>query len=156
MRIGIGKSSLQFSNNTNLVLGGISIKSGGISDQPSEQDKLLLSVCDALLGAAGLGDIYQADEFKDFLSANNTQLISEVEKKVHYNGYQIVNFDIIISTSLPEIQSHIRNIRDNITSLLFIKPEQMNIKLNSINNEPAAQCQQHLECLTIVLLKKRS
>lgn len=155
MRVGIGKASL-LGSDTSLCIGGITLPAEGTADKNNKFDILILSIADALMGAIGLGGVTQDEEFKKLPAEQSSVLLRKAENKVHYNGYQIVNIDSVISASDPEFVSHIQKIKEHISAILFIKPEQINIK-----HSPYLQTQSRVKtnqshCISIVLLQKRS
>jgi 2-C-methyl-D-erythritol 2,4-cyclodiphosphate synthase len=111
-----------------LVLGGIEI------DHPlglmghSDADVLIHALCDALLGAAGLGDIgrHFPDSDAEFKDIDSRELLKEVVKRVR--PYQIVNIDITLMAQAPKLQPHIQAMRENLAADTGIDVGQINIK----------------------------
>jgi len=96
----------------------------------SDGDVLLHAICDALLGAAGLGDI--GGRFPDtdpsLKGIDSGALLSAVGKEVRQRGYQVVNIDTTIIAQAPRMAPHIATMVANVARLLDIEASQVNIK----------------------------
>lgn len=130
MRIGFGYDIHPFADDRPLILAGVQIPfEKGLSGH-SDADVVAHSVADALLGAAGLGDI--GEHFPDtdakFKDYNSLLFLEEVEKKVHFQKLKIVNIDISVVIERPKISPHKVEMVNNLARHLFINPEQINVK----------------------------
>ena len=130
IRIGHGFDVHAFGGDKPLILGGVTIeyKSGLIAH--SDGDVLLHAVCDALLGAAALGDIgkHFPDTDEKFAGADSRMLLRKVVSLVKQKQYSVNNLDITVVAQAPKMASHIEKIRVNIAQDLDIDVEQVNVK----------------------------
>ncbi|MFL6572979.1 MAG: 2-C-methyl-D-erythritol 2,4-cyclodiphosphate synthase [Burkholderiales bacterium] len=128
MRIGQGFDVHAFASGRRLVLGGVTIPHDKGLEGHSDADVLLHAICDALLGAAALGDIGQ--HFRDsdpaYAGADSRRLLREVKKKL--GGYRIVNVDATILAQAPRVAPHVPQMVANIASDLGIAPGAVSIK----------------------------
>ena len=112
------------------MLGGVAIPSQKGLLGHSDGDALLHSVMDALLGAAGLGDI--GDQFPssnhEFRDADSRDLLSSIATLIHKNGWRLVNLDATIIIEYPVIKPYMEPMRQNIASCLVVESNRINIK----------------------------
>lgn len=130
MRIGIGIDFHKFAEKRKLIIGGVEIPyNKGLSGH-SDADVLLHAVCDALLGAAALGDIGEIfpntdPRYKDISSLKLLDIVgTEIEKK----GYRIKNVDSTLTCQEPKISKYKEQMRKNIADTLRIDRSCINIK----------------------------
>ena len=113
-----------------LVLGGVSIAhSHGLLGH-SDADALLHAITDALLGAAGLGDLGQhfPDTDAALTGADSLRLLQIAAQRVREAGYTLVNIDSTIVAQAPKMAPHIPLMRENIARALGIEPDAINVK----------------------------
>ena len=130
VRIGNGYDVHRLCADRNLVIGGVNI------DYPlgllghSDADVLLHSICDALLGAAALGDIGKLfpDSDDKYLGADSLVLTREVGRVLKENGFKIVNIDSIIIAQKPKMSPHIEKMRENIAKALSLPLSLVSVK----------------------------
>jgi 2-C-methyl-D-erythritol 2,4-cyclodiphosphate synthase len=130
MRIGNGYDVHRLVKGRKLILGGVTIPFEKGLLGHSDADVLLHAVCDALLGAAGLGDIglHFPDtdiQYKDISSLN---LLSKTCSMVAGKGFAVVNLDTVILAEAPRIFPYREEMRKNIAKAAGIEPENINIK----------------------------
>jgi 2-C-methyl-D-erythritol 2,4-cyclodiphosphate synthase len=113
-----------------LVIGGVDIAHAKGLDGHSDADVLLHAVCDALLGAAALGDIgrHFPDSDSRYKDADSRILLREVSRLVQDAGYRIVNIDATIIAQAPKMAPHISAMANNIAVDLGLSFGQVNIK----------------------------
>lgn len=130
IRIGLGHDTHRLAAGSNIILGGVSIPHTGSLLGHSDADALLHAVTDALLGAAGLGDIGEMfpDTEEKNKNRNSAEMLSLALEKVRENGWKIVNLDCIVFAERPKLSTHKQRIRQRIAEILSIAPEQVNIK----------------------------
>ena len=130
MRIGIGYDVHKFKSGRDLILGGVKIDYELGLDGHSDADVLLHAVCDALLGAAALGDIGKLypDNDDRFLNADSRLLLKDTYERVAELGYRLVNLDCIIIAQRPKMSSHIDAIRKIIADTLCADISQISVK----------------------------
>ncbi|MBV9190755.1 MAG: 2-C-methyl-D-erythritol 2,4-cyclodiphosphate synthase [Betaproteobacteria bacterium] len=130
MRIGQGFDVHPFALGRKLVIGGVEIEYARGLDGHSDADVLLHAICDALLGAAGLGDIGQhyPDTSSEFRNIDSRKLLRDVGKKVAQQKLRVVNIDATIIAQEPRMSPHMARMIGNISSDLGITPAMVNIK----------------------------
>ena len=153
MRIGHGYDVHKLVPDRDLILGGVKIPhSLGLLGH-SDADVLLHAVSDALLGAAGLGDIgkHFPDTDPQYKGADSRVLLRHVEKLVKENGYRISNVDVTMIAQKPKLKDFIPQMRLNIAADLEIAETRVNVKatteerLGFTGNEEGMAC--HAVCL---------
>lgn len=154
MRVGLGQHEKCYVKNSSFFLGGILI-SGGSSKIPSDQsDMLIYSMADALLGAASLGGIFQLENYSANIKNSGQKLLRQIEKDIHYLKFRISNIDITILTSYPDIENILSEIKSNLISWLYQKPEQLNLKVVPVHNTQPIQ-ENIIKIISIALLENR-
>jgi len=130
MRIGQGFDVHALVTGRRLVIGGVDIAHEKGLDGHSDADVLLHAVCDALLGAAALGDIgkYFPDTDTSYKNADSRVLLREVSRLVQEAGYRIVNIDATIIAQAPKMAPHIAAMVNNIAADLGLSRGQINVK----------------------------
>lgn len=130
MRAGFGYDVHKFALGRKLILGGVEIKhSRGLMGH-SDADVLLHSICDALLGAAGLRDIgyYFPNTEPKWKNISSLILLSECSKLLKKKKFRIVNLDSTVLLEEPKISPYIDEMKKNICGTLKIKQSQLSIK----------------------------
>jgi 2-C-methyl-D-erythritol 2,4-cyclodiphosphate synthase len=130
MRVGQGFDVHALVTGRTLILGGVTIAFEKGLDGHSDADVLLHAVCDALLGAAALGDIgrHFPDTDSRYTGADSRGLVREVARLLHDNGYHIVNLDSTIIAQAPKMAPHIPAMIANIAADLGIDRGRVNVK----------------------------
>jgi 2-C-methyl-D-erythritol 2,4-cyclodiphosphate synthase len=128
MRVGQGFDAHALAPGRPLVIGGVTIPYQKGLEGHSDADVLLHAICDALLGAAALGDIgkHFPDTDPAYAGADSRQLLREVKKKL--GKHRIVNIDATILAQAPRMAPHVPQMVRNIASDLGIEPAAVNIK----------------------------
>jgi 2-C-methyl-D-erythritol 2,4-cyclodiphosphate synthase len=113
-----------------LILGGIEIAHDKGLLGHSDADVLLHTITDALLGAAGLGDIGELfpDTDDRYKGADSAVLLSEAMKRVHAVGYAVVNIDCTVIAERPKLAAHKVAMAQNIAKILGLDTTQVNVK----------------------------
>jgi 2-C-methyl-D-erythritol 2,4-cyclodiphosphate synthase len=136
MRVGEGWDVHQLVTGRPLVLGGVIIPhSHGLLGH-SDADALLHAITDALLGAAGLGDIgrHFPDTDPAFRNADSLLLLTEAARRVRAQGWQIANVDSTIVAQAPKMAPHIAEMRECIATALGIDVGEVNVKAKTAEN----------------------
>ncbi len=130
LRTGIGYDVHQLAVNRKLILGGIEIPHDKGSVAHSDGDVLIHAICDALLGAAGLGDIgiHFPDTDARYKDIASTILLEEVNRLITGEGFEICNIDTVICLQKPRLREHISSIQDNIAGILKTGPGTISVK----------------------------
>lgn len=130
MRVGLGYDVHALVEDRPLILGGVEISHTKGLLGHSDADVLVHAIMDALLGAAGLGDIGQhfPDTDPQYKGISSLELLKEVDRLVKAKGYLIGNLDSVIMAEQPKLMSHIPLMRERLAATLDILPDQVNIK----------------------------
>ena len=130
MRIGQGYDVHALVAGRRLVIGGVEIPYHKGLAGHSDADVLLHAICDALLGAAALGDIgrHYPDSDPKYSDVDSRMLLRDVAAKVKQQGYEIVNIDATIAAEAPRMAPHVKRMIANIAADLGIAPGAINIK----------------------------
>jgi len=130
MRIGHGYDVHRLVEGRKLILGGVEIAHDKGLAGHSDADVLIHAICDALLGAASLGDIGQhfPDDDPAYKDIDSRVLLRKVREKLEAQSLKIENIDSTVIAQAPRLAPHIPEMIQNITSDLSIEPDQMNIK----------------------------
>jgi 2-C-methyl-D-erythritol 2,4-cyclodiphosphate synthase len=130
MRIGHGYDVHRLVPGRKLILGGVKIDYEKGLDGHSDADVLLHAVSDALLGAAGLGDIgkHFPDTDPQYKGADSLKLLQVVGQRVMEKGYRVSNIDVTMIAQRPKLRPHIEKMEENIASVLGIAPDRVNVK----------------------------
>ena len=130
MRIGHGYDVHKLVEGRDLILGGVKIPYEKGLLGHSDADVLLHAVSDALLGAAGLGDI--GGQFPDtdpkYKGADSLLLLQTVGQKVKAQGYRISNIDVTMIAQRPKLKDYIPQMVQNIARVLELEPGRVNVK----------------------------
>ena len=130
MRIGQGFDVHALVAGRKLIIGGVDIAHEKGLDGHSDADVLLHALCDALLGAAALGDIgrHFPDTEARYRNADSRMLLREVSRLVQEANYRIVNIDATIIAQAPKMAPHIPAMVNNIAGDLGLSRGQVNVK----------------------------
>ena len=143
LRVGIGYDIHRLEIGRRLVLGGVEIPFEKGLMGHSDADVVVHAVCDALLGALGLGDIGEHFPNTDhqFKNISSLTLLEKVEKLSQEKGYTVGNIDVVIQAEEPNIKQYKSLMKEKIADALRCDPAQINIKattqegLGSIGNK---------------------
>jgi 2-C-methyl-D-erythritol 2,4-cyclodiphosphate synthase len=130
---GIGYDSHRLAAGRRLVIGGVQIvHEQGLAGH-SDADVLAHAVIDALLGAAGLGDIGEhfPDSDERFKDADSMELLAQVVASVHERGLEIVNMDCTLVMERPKLGPHRAAIREALAGTLGLRPQRVNVKAST-------------------------
>lgn len=130
MRIGTGYDVHRLVEGRRLLIGGVEIPHERGLLGHSDADVLLHAICDALLGAAGLGDIgrYFPDSDPLFKGIASTALLSEVVRMLGDRGFRVQNIDATIVAERPKMAPHVARMVENIASAVRTAPGAVNVK----------------------------
>lgn len=130
MRIGQGFDAHALVAGRRLVIGGVEIAHERGLAGHSDADVLIHAVCDALLGAAGLGDIgtHFPDTDARYRDADSRKLLREVAALLHGRGLRVVNVDATVIAQAPRLSPYVARMRENLAADLDIAPEAVSIK----------------------------
>ena len=134
VRSGIGYDSHRFEDGRPLILGGVEIEEAerGLAGH-SDADALTHAVIDALLGAAGLGDIglHFPDTDERFRDANSLELLDEVRGAVSDRGFAVTSVDATVLCESPRLGPHRERMRETLANALGIEAARVNVKFGT-------------------------
>ncbi len=156
MRIGHGYDVHRLVPERELILGGVKI------DFPlgllghSDADVLLHAVSDALLGAAGLGDIgkHFPDTDPQYKGADSLKRLQIVGEKITQAGYRVGNVDVTMIAQKPKLKPHIPQMRENIAKALNVAPDRINVKATTEENLGFTGSMEGMACHAVCLLEE--
>jgi 2-C-methyl-D-erythritol 2,4-cyclodiphosphate synthase len=130
MRVGFGYDVHQLKEGRELWLGGVKIPSDKGALGHSDADVLIHSICDALLGAANLGDIgfHFPDTSQEYKNIDSKILLKKTFKLITDKGYKVVNIDSTICLEKPKISSYIPEMKKTLSTATGISGEDISIK----------------------------
>ena len=157
LRIGLGHDTHRLVAGSSLLLGGVRIQHTKSLLGHSDADVLLHAITDALLGAAGLGDIGELFPDTDLGNRNrdSAEMLKTAWKQVRQNGWQIVNLDIVLFAERPKITPHKETIRNRIAELLDIDTTQVGLKAKTGETVGIIGREEAISAECVVLLQSR-
>ena len=156
MRIGHGYDVHRLVEGRDLILGGVKIPYARGLDGHSDADVLLHAVSDALLGAAGLGDIgrHFPDTDPKYKGADSRVLLEIVGQKVAQAGYRISNIDVTMIAQKPKLKDYIGQMERNIAGSLGIAPDRVNVKATTEEKLGFTGSGEGMACHAVCLLEE--
>lgn len=156
IRTGLGYDIHRFAEGRKLVLGGVEIPHERGLDGHSDADVLLHALCDAILGALGLGDIGEHFPNTDpqYKGISSLMLLDQVRDQMQKAGYAITNVDCVIQAEEPNLLEYKPAMRNLIALRLEIPYEDVNIKATTMEGLGAIGGRQGIAALVSVLLTK--
>jgi 2-C-methyl-D-erythritol 2,4-cyclodiphosphate synthase len=131
--VGIGFDSHRFAVGRKLVIGGVEIPYERGLDGHSDSDVLAHAVIDALLGAAGIGDIGEhfPDTDERWRGADSMELLASVVERVSADGFELVNVDCTVVMEAPKLLPYKAAIRERLAAVLGIALARVNVKAST-------------------------
>ena len=153
-RIGIGYDIHQLKENNLLILGGVNILHNKGTIAHSDGDVVIHAICDALLGAAGLGDIghFFPDNDNQFKDIDSKILLIEVYKNIQKKGYKIVNIDVSVILEKPKIKEYIPHMKEEISNCIKLSSDRVNIKATTSEKLGFIGKEKGIACHAVVLI----
>ena len=130
IRVGFGYDAHRLVDGRPLILGGVSIPYEQGLQGHSDADVLLHAVCDALLGAAGLGDLGQhfPDTDPELKEVSSIAIMRRVREMIREAGFQVQNLDSTVVAQAPKLAPHIQTMIANIADAMEVSPSQVSVK----------------------------
>ena len=156
IRIGEGWDVHALVPGRKLILGGVEIAhSAGLLGH-SDADVLLHAITDAVLGAAGLGDIgrHFPDTDAQFRGADSSVLLAEAMRRVRAQGWELVNVDSTIVAQAPKLAPHMAAINAGVARALGVQADQVNVKAKTAEKLGPVGMGQSIEARAVALLNK--
>lgn len=158
MRIGHGYDVHALVPGRKLILGGVEIPFELGLDGHSDADVLLHAVMDALLGAAGLGDIglHFPDTDMRYKGADSRKLLRCVGEKIRQAGYQVGNIDVTMIAQRPKLRPYIGLMQENIAAELGIAADRVNVKATTEEHLGFTGEGKGMACHAVCLLEEKT
>jgi len=156
MLIGYGYDAHRFAVGTNLVLGGVSIQHDAGLAAHSDGDVLIHALCDALLGAAGLGDIggHFPDTQAQYAGIDSRVLLRRVVERLHLEGLRVHNADMTLVAQRPRLAPHIPLMRSLLAADLDLDMRRVNVKATTTEGMGFAGRAEGIAAHAVVLLNE--
>lgn len=156
MRIGHGYDVHRLVEGRDLILGGVKIDYDKGLLGHSDADVLLHAVSDALLGAAGLGDIgrHFPDTDPKYKGADSLALLREVYRKISEKGFRVGNIDVTMIAQKPKLKDFIPQMQENIAAAVGVTPDQVNVKATTEEKLGFTGSGEGMACHAVCLLEE--
>lgn len=156
MRIGIGYDVHRLQKGLPLWIGGVRIEHTHGLLGHSDADVLLHAICDALLGAAALGDIgkHFPDSDPAYKGISSLKLLSHVGDLIKKAGYSIGNIDSTIVAQHPKMSPHIQQMRQNIADTLGISLDRVSVKATTTEHLGFEGREEGISAQSVALIEK--
>ena len=156
MRVGHGYDVHQLVAGRPLVIGGVTIKHTHGLLGHSDADVLIHAICDACLGAAGLGDIgkHFPDSDKKYKDIDSRALLRHVAGELKKRGFTVANIDSTIVAQAPKLAEHLPKMCANISEDLGIVPDSINIKATTTEHLGFSGRKEGIAAYAVVLILK--
>ena len=154
-RVGVGYDIHQLKNNNKLILGGVLIPHYKGTVAHSDGDVVIHAICDALLGAAGLGDIghFFPDDDDSFKDIDSTVLLKKVFKMIQQNSFFVVNIDVSIVLEVPKLKNYLLEMKSQISKCVNISVNDVNIKATTSEKLGFIGREEGVACYATTLIK---
>ena len=156
MRIGHGYDVHRLVPGRDLILGGVKIDYELGLLGHSDADVLLHAVSDALLGAAGLGDIgkHFPDTDPQYKGADSLELLRIVAQRVKEAGFAVGNIDVTMIAQKPKLRPHIPQMEENIARAVGVEPSRVNVKATTEEQLGFTGTMEGMRCHAVCLLEE--
>ena len=157
LRIGQGYDAHKFKEGDHIVIGGVKIPYEKGMAAHSDGDVALHALCDALLGAAALGDIgkHFPDTDAAFKGIDSRILLRDVQAKLSGLGYSVVNVDVTIIAQAPKMAPHIPQMRENIAADLGLEADCVNVKATTTEKMGFEGRGEGISSMAVAMLQRR-
>jgi len=156
MRVGLGHDTHRLTEGRPLILGGVRIDHPRGLAGHSDADVVLHAITDALLGAAGLGDI--GDAFPDsdpaYRDCDSSLFVKETLTRLNRAGWRVVNVDVTIFAQEPKLGPVKATIRRHLAELLALEPDAVNVKAKTGERVGAIGRAEAIGCQAVVLIDR--
>lgn len=157
MRVGTGYDVHAFTGGDYVMLGGVKFAYHKGVLAHSDGDVIIHALCDALLGAAGLGDIGQHFSDKDarWRGAASRVFLEEVVRMIAGKGYRVVNADVTLVAQGPRIGAHRAQIQETLAQLMGIGADCVNVKATTQEGLGAIGREEGIAAQAVALIERR-
>ena len=155
IRVGIGYDVHQLREGLPLTLGGVRIEHSKGLVGHSDADVLIHAICDALLGAAALGDIgkHFPDTDPKYKGIDSRLLLKETVRLIREKGYKINNIDSILCLQKPKVAPYIEQMRDELSRTMEIDKEQVSVKATTTEHLGFEGREEGISAQAVVLIE---
>ena len=157
IRIGHGYDVHKFTQGNKIILAGVTIPYSQSLLAHSDGDVALHALCDALLGAAGLGDIgkHFPDTDERYKNVDSRLLLVEVKELLLAEKYSLLNCDLTVIAQAPKLAPHIESMKKNIAADLAIAPDAINVKATTTEGLGYIGRGEGIACHAVALIAER-
>ncbi|MGD9080427.1 MAG: 2-C-methyl-D-erythritol 2,4-cyclodiphosphate synthase [Desulfobacterales bacterium] len=157
MRVGIGYDIHRLVEGRPLILGGVPVEYEKGLLGHSDADVLVHAICDALLGAAGLGDIgmHFPDNDPQYKDISSLKLLSKTCQMVIEKGFRVVNLDTILFAEAPKLGTQRHDMQAAIANAMNIAAEQVNIKATTTEGLGAIGRGEGIGAMCVALIEQQ-
>jgi len=132
IKIGHGYDSHRYKNGSHIIIGGVNISSKRSIVAHSDGDILIHAICDALLGAAGKGDLgLYFDDSAEYENMDSSIFLKQIMTIIKKDGFSVVNIDATIVAEEPRISKHAAKIEKSLSKIMQLNIDQINVKSKS-------------------------
>lgn len=158
MRIGFGVDVHRLEKNKPLFIGGVKIPSEKGAVGHSDADVLIHAICDALLGAANLGDIgfHFSDQDPKFKGIDSKILLRNVMVLVKDKGYSVGNIDATVVLEKPKVNPHVPMIKKVLSEILEVNLDEVSIKATTHEKVDSFGNQEAIKSYCVCLLSRNA
>jgi 2-C-methyl-D-erythritol 2,4-cyclodiphosphate synthase len=156
MRVGIGHDTHRLAEGRPLLLGGVRVEHARGLVGHSDADVVLHALTDALLGAAGLGDIGDAypDTDPAWRDADSAVFLRQTLARLNHDGWRVVNVDVIVFAQEPKLGPLKGKVRDNLARLLGVEVGAVNVKAKTGEKVGHIGRAEAIACQAVVLIDR--
>ena len=156
MRVGIGHDTHRLEEDRPLLLGGVRVEHPRGLAGHSDADVVLHAVTDALLGAAGLGDIgdHYPDSDPAYRDCDSSRFVRDTVQRLNRDGWRIVNLDVIIFAQAPKLGPVKNEIRRRVAELAGLAAEDVNVKAKTGESVGAIGRSEAIGCQVVALIER--
>lgn len=156
IRIGQGFDAHAFREGGELVLGGVRIPHTHSLAAHSDGDVALHALCDALLGAAALGDLghHFPDTDPKYAGISSRALLSSVQAMLLEAGFEVLNVDVTLIAQRPKLAPHVPAMRANIAAELAIPPARVSVKATTTEHLGFTGREEGIAALAVALVRE--
>ena len=154
MRVGIGYDVHRLVKGRPLILGGINVQHETGLLGHSDADVLVHSACDALLGAAGLGDLGQhfSDNDEAYKNIYSIHILEQCVQMIKQQGYQLINMDAVIFAQVPKLMPYRSAMENRLAQAMKVPKNAINIKATTTEGLGFVGRQEGMAAQCIVLI----
>src|SRR5688500_5817427 len=156
MRVGIGHDTHRLVQGRPLLLGGVRVEHSHGLDGHSDADVVLHALTDALLGAAGLGDIGDAypDTDPQYRDCDSRRFVTETMERLKGQGWRVANVDLTIFAQEPKLGAIKARMREHLAAMLGLANDAVNVKAKTGEKVGAIGRAEAIGCQVVVLIEK--